>query len=407
MKILYSAFECNPVRGSDAYVGWSWARQASLDHQVHVLTGAHNQADIRQHCANNACNAVFHYVSLPAWLQKCLKGRKGYFLSYLLWQSYAYRYARRLHKQEQFDVVHHVSIADFRVIGYLWKLNTPFVFGPVGGGQETPPALADYIRRYRKKERVRSILNRLALMRPSYRKGIRRAAAVLVSNDETMAVLKKHFGANIPMQQLCELGVDGAYLQERETLKHEAGETVHLIVSGRLMYRKGMELLLDACLHLQTKIPWVIDVYGGGHQEQDVRHQIQQRGLEEKVLLHGKVPYTQMQQAYASADIFLLPSLRETTGTAVIEAMANKLPVIALNQNGVKYLVSDRAGVLAQIGTKEETIKNFAAAMELLIEEPSKRCQLGEEGYRLLQTAYTWQVKLRQMEQLYRSIQQK
>lgn len=375
----------------------------SREHQVHVLTGQHNQADIEQY--EKACPARFHYVSLPAWLQKCLKGRKGYFLSYLLWQRYAYRYARKLQRKEQFDVVHHVSIADFRVIGYLWKLNVPFVFGPVGGGQETPAALTDYIRPYRKQEKIRSLLNKLSMLRPSYRRGIRKAAAVFVSNDETMEVLRKRF--SVELQQRCELGVDAAYLQERKALKHEAGETVHLLISGRLMYRKGMEFLLDACLQLQTQTPWVIDVYGGGHQEQDVRRQIQQRGLEQKVLLHGKVPYSQMQQAYASADIFLLPSLRETTGTAVMEAMANKLPVIALDQNGVKHLVADRAGVLAQIGTKEETIRNFAAAMKQLIEDPAKRCQLGEDGFCFLQREHTWQAKMRQMEQVYCSIQQK
>lgn len=55
----------------------------------------------------------------------------------------------------KFDITHHVAIADFRIIGFLWKLKTPFVFGPVGGGQNTPEQLMDYVQKYRKKENIR------------------------------------------------------------------------------------------------------------------------------------------------------------------------------------------------------------------------------------------------------------
>lgn len=406
MKILYSAFECNPLRGSDAYVGWSWAKQAAKNNEVHILTSDHNREDIESYKKTEDIGGVFHYIGLPKLLKKLLKGRKGYFLGYLLWQRYAYRYAKKLNKEIGFDVSHHISIADFRVIGYLWKLNIPFVFGPVGGGQETPAALEDYVRSYRKQERIRSMLNALALLRPSYRRGIRRAAAVFVSNDETIDAIRKRLGGNIRLTQMCELGVDAVELKKRASLTHETKETVHIIVSGRMMYRKGLELLMDACLRVETSIPWVVDVYGGGHQEADVRRQIRERGLESKMYLHGKVPYAQMLQAYANADIFALPSLRETTGTAVIEAMSNKLPVVALNQNGVRHLVADRAGVLADIGTKEETVQNLAEALKQLIEDQALRQRLGEQGYQLLQAEHTWQVKVSRMEEIYNTIRQ-
>ena len=58
--------------------------------------------------------------------------------------------------------------------------------------------------------------------------------------------------------------------------------------------------------------------------------------LENRIVFHGNISFTEMQKQYEKADIYCLPSLRETTGTAVFEAMANKLPIIALKQNGVK-----------------------------------------------------------------------
>lgn len=61
-----------------------------------------------------------------------------------------------------------------------------------------------------------------------------------------------------------------------------------------------------------------------------------------------------------------MPSLRETTGTAVFEAMANKLPIIALNQNGVKDIVQNDCGILVNVCSKEQVIVDLATALNLL-----------------------------------------
>lgn len=405
MKILYSAFECNPGIGSDAYVGWSWAKQMSKDNEVHVLTNAGNKEAIEKYLANHSdVLAIFHYVDLPKMIKRLLKGRSGYFASYVLWQREAYKVAKCLSKEIEFDVVHHVAIADFRVIGYLWKLKTPFVFGPVGGGQNTPAQLMDYVQKYRKKEDIRNFINNAAVSLPSYRRGIKKAAAVFVSNDETIDLLRRHIGSQVKLEQMCELGVDEAYLNARESLQHKGNKTVHILVSGRMMYRKGVELLLDALLQIESGVPYVVDLYGGGHQIEDVRQQIAKRQLESRVILHGKVPFDEMPEIYAKADIFALPSLRETTGTAVVEAMASKLPVVALNQNGVKYLVKNDAGMLADIGTKEDTIRNFANALKTLIESETMRLDMGNRGYTRLKEGYTWEKKAKDMTMLYQEI---
>lgn len=397
MRVLFSAFECRPASGSDAYVGWSWAKEMSRLCDVHVLTSEDNCESIQAWLKMYPNQVKFHYVPLPAWIKKLLKGRKGYFVGYCLWQWAAYCYSKKLITKEKFDVIHHVSIADFRENGYLWKLGIPFVYGPVGGGQETPRSLRYYVRNHRKNETFRSVLNCISMLRPSYRQGIAKAEAVFVSNDETIAMMRKYFGNKVKLEQMCELGVDQTYLDERKDLVHHEQEKVHILVSGRMMYRKGIELLLDACEYLKTEVPYVIDLYGGGHQEEMVRKQIDERGLCDRVLLHGKIPYERMQEMYAKGDIYVLPSLRETTGTAVVEAMANKLPVIALKQNGVKYLVGDNAGILATIGSREETVRNLAEALRSLIESRTLRIAMGEQGYEVLKEHYSWESKARDM----------
>lgn len=239
---------------------------------------------------------------------------------------------------------------------------------------------------------------------PVYKRGVKKASAVFVSNDETIAIMKKYLGHNVKLRQMCELGVDKEYLEERLSLEHKQTECVHILISGRLMYRKGIELLLDALLKIQTAESYVVDIYGGGHQIDDVKRHVVDRHLEDRVIIHGKVPFEEMPNIYAKSDIFALPSLRETTGTAVVEAMANKLPVVALNQNGVKYLVKNDAGILADIGTKAETIENLANALKMLIENRQLRLDMGNKGFERLKEAYTWEEKADEMMAIYKSI---
>lgn len=404
MKILISAYECNPYNGSDAYVGWSWAKQLAETNEVYVLTHTRNQFDIESYLKTERIKAKFYYIQNPAWIGRVISGRKGYFLDYLLWQETAYRIAINIEKIQNIDIVHHVSIADFRVIGKLWKLKASFFYGPVGGGQETPIVLYPYIKKYWVKEKARSILNHIAMLSPNYRKALKKASRIYISNDETIDFIKRYH-PNYNMMQLCELGIDSKYLESKAHIVHSKGDMIHILVAGRLMYRKGVEMLLDAVALINTNKKFVVDIYGGGHQILDVENKIKDLGLESKVLMHGKVDYLTMQKIYEQSDIVALPSLRETTGTTVIEAMANKLPVVALNQNGVKYLIGQDAGYLTDIGsTMDETLSLYAEGLKRLIEDDALRIQLGNQAYEKLKECHTWEKKVARMCQEYQKV---
>ena len=123
--------------------------------------------------------------------------------------------------------------------------------------------------------------------------------------------------------------------------------------------------------------------------------------LEKKVVFHGKIPFEQMQQVYKEGDIYVLPSLRESTGTAVFEALANKLPVVTFNQNGAKYIVENDAGILIKLDNKEQILKDLASALEYLIDNYAIRIKYGECGFNKLQKYYTWDKRVEQMNQVY------
>lgn len=413
MKVLLSAFECNPMFGSDPYVGWSWVSNMAKTNEVYVLLRIDHQRYIEKYCIDNTIEGYenIHFIYLPS---SKLFGKIVYKINkqlavvgqYYVWQKAAYNKAKKLHKTERFDVAHVVSIADFRFPGYLWKLNIPFIFGPVGGAQETPACLTDYIKGHERSENFRTLMNRVLTMLPNYKKALSHAALIFCSNEETEEVIKKKidYADQGKVHRLTELGINDDYLRERKKLLHNNLHEVHILISGRLIYRKGIELFLDSVNRLDTNWPYIVDIYGEGDQKQFLKEKVRAYKLENHVIFHGNIPFAEMQEQYKKADIYCLPSLRETTGTAVFEAMANKLPIVALNQNGVKDIVQNDCGILVDICSKEQVITDLAIALKTLIENNSMRRIMGENGFRKIQNHYTWSQRVCEMNRMYREL---
>ena len=204
---------------------------------------------------------------------------------------------------------------------------------------------------------------------------------------------------------MTELCIDQKYIEERENIQKEDNPVVHIIVSGRLIYRKGIQVLLEAVTRMNSLHDYKVDIYGEGDQRSYLEKYVKKSGLENKVTFHGKIPFDEMQNAYKNADIYVLPSLRESTGTAVFEALANKLPVITFNQNGEKYIVENDAGILVDLNNKEQVLNDLAKALDSLVNSYELRKTYGECGFKKLKNQYTWNRRAEQMAQVYENLQ--
>lgn len=127
MKILFSAYACEPGEGSEPGIGWNWVKQiASFADEVWVITRANNRAGIEETLAKEPLpNVRWAYFDLPSWA-RFWKGQRGVHLYYYLWQIGAYRIGKRLHKEVGFDLVHHVAFVTYWLPGFLALLPVPF-----------------------------------------------------------------------------------------------------------------------------------------------------------------------------------------------------------------------------------------------------------------------------------------
>jgi len=147
-----------------------------------------------------------------------------------------------------------------------------------------------------------------------------------------------------------------------------------VLTSAKLTRNKGHEVAIAALARLHASVPSLVYlVCGDGAREAELRAQARSTRL--PAVFTGLLEADELIAALAAADVVVHPSLNEIFPNAVGEAMACGRPVIAADAGGTAELVGgDGAGVLVPPGDPDA----LAAAVRDLLEDPERRCRLGE-----------------------------
>lgn len=408
MKILYDCFSCSPYYGSDEGIGWLWPFHMRKYHEVWALVRNDRREDIEKYCSENSIDDIhFIYCDIPDWMNFYYKNKaknKNGILDFLLyqwlWQFPALKAAKKADKKFDFDIVHHVSTNDFRLLGRLYKLNKPYIIGPIGGAQETVEVLCDYVAAHKKSEVLRSVLNKLMTSTLSYKNALKKADRIYFSNEETFDYLNDKIKDKSKCEYMTEIGCSGL----EEYKGKQSGEKTTFMWAGRMEYRKGLELLIDVVAGLRKDDSWKLILCGDGTEKSYYESLCDERGLKDYVTFTGKLAYDEVLKLYDAANVFVFPSLRETTGTVIVEAMAKGLPVISLKQGGAKFVLTEDTGYLIDGSSKAEYIENFRDAMYECIGKPDVARKKGYNAYCRIKEKYTWEEKILNMLPVYEKI---
>jgi len=334
MKVLISAYACEPHTGSEQGAGWNWSLAAAREHEVWVLTRANNREAIEAELSRKSQpNLHFVYVDLPTWARRWKKGRRGVRLYYVLWQLAALRVAKRLHTQVGFDLVHHVTFANVWLPALTCFVEAPFVLGPVAGGQRIPRSfLRELSTSQALHERVVSSLRRISVINPLIRVACRRASTILCNNEETLAMLPRESRARALLRTNASVS-DG--LPNRTD--RPARTPPSAIVAGETRYAKGINLAMRAIARTPD---WRLRIIGSGPDEPRLRSLAQDLGIGTRVEFSGRLEQHELWNLMAAASAVLVPSLREGASFVAAEAAAIGVPVIAFDHHGPRTLAA-------------------------------------------------------------------
>ncbi|MBE9228389.1 glycosyltransferase [Phormidium sp. LEGE 05292] len=406
MKVLLSAYACEPGRGTELGVGWNTVREAARYHEVWVLTRPDDGREaIEAELARNPVpNLHFVYFTLPIWGSGWKWGQGAFQIHYYLWQIQAYFVARKLHREIGFDLLHHVTFVRYSTPSFIALLPIPFVWGPVGGGESAPVAFwKDFSLRGKVYELLRKFSHFTGECDPFTWITARRSAIARATTEETALRLRKLGAKNV--QVYSQVGLLPEEIAELEKYPiHEQRSSIRFISIGRFLHWKGFYLGIKA--FAKANLPdaeyWLL---GDGPERGNLEKLIQELGITHQVKFWSELPRNKAFDLLGECDVLVHPSLHDSGGFVCLEAMAAGRPVICLDLGGPGVQVTEETGFkISATNDPEQSISDLAVAMVKLAKEPNLRVKMGKAGRQIVRDFYNWQAKGAELDQLYEKI---
>ena len=369
--ILLSAYACNPKRGSEEAVGWNWVQAIARSHRATVLTAAFHERDIAAVCDPEANprfvfvpHRPWHYAPTPAW--RAIEGsiaKPLMNLAYARWQRDAFRGARALAVSQRFDLVHQLTYVGFRFPGLLWRLGRPFVWGPIGGLENTAwallPAMGAKGALYYAGRNLINSAQRRWLRSP--RRAVAAAGPGLIAATESIArELKRFYGAESTV--ISEV-VAPLELSPAAPLRRQRGEPLRLVWSGQHLPGKALNLLLDAIGGLGSGTPIELHILGDGPKRQGWMSLGQRLDVAARCAWHGAVPRAEALRLMGQAHVLVITSLKDLTSTVLLEGLALGLPVICPDHCGFSDVVTPACGIKIAPHSIASLVEGFRSAL--------------------------------------------
>jgi len=158
---------------------------------------------------------------------------------------------------------------------------------------------------------------------------------------------------------------------------------VVILSVGRLVEKKGTDVLLEALARLPAALSWQFVHVGGGPLKEKLQRRARRLGIGERVQWRGARTQVELLAEYRAADLFALASRvardgdRDGLPNVLVEAQSQGLACVATRVSGIPELIDDgRTGVLVA----PEAPAELAQALAALIQDPARRRALGEAG---------------------------
>ncbi|MDP3940670.1 MAG: glycosyltransferase, partial [bacterium] len=221
---------------------------------------------------------------------------------------------------------------------------------------------------------------------------INNANMVTVNSKATYAGVREL--SNRARVELVPMGIDTTLFHPKK-LTPKKKKDLYVVAVGRLIVWKGYEFLIRAIpLMLAEKKNIKVLIVGNGPEKESLVSLAKKLGVLEHISFLGNVSQSKLSSIFADCDVFVAPAItnsltgeREGQGLAVIEAMAQGLPVVVSKSGGIQYLVDDNVtGLLVQ----EKDYEAIAEKVLLVLNDEKLRSRLTSMAVRSVGEKYGW-----------------
>jgi glycosyltransferase involved in cell wall biosynthesis len=395
-RLLILAYGYDRAESMESRLSWQRAQYAAQEFDVTVV--CERGDDVLRGGGDD--DGEVTTVEMPAnRLERALMAwTPTYYVGYRLWQRRVYATAKRLHGERRFDLVQHVSFCGYREPGDCWRLGAPFVWGPIGGTQAFPLRfLGTLDARGALRELTRNVINACQLrFSPRVRRAMKSSVEVIAANRAVAQDVERCLGRE-PLVQL-ETGI-GAVRSTSRTPR-DPSKPLKILWSGRLQAWKGLPLLLRALADVPTDCPFRLRVLGQGTSQNRWQKLARRLGIGQHIEWAGWPDYARQLPHYDWADVFAFTSLRDTSGTGLLEALAAGAPIIGVDHQGAADIMSEDCAIGIPVTNPAATIAGFRDAVVRLSRSTDDLATLSEGALRRARQ-FTWEMQWDALQAIY------
>lgn len=176
---------------------------------------------------------------------------------------------------------------------------------------------------------------------------------------------------------------------------------LNLLFVGRLVKSKNLIMVLRILFKLKG-YNWKLNVVGDGNLRIELENFVKSEGFESRVSFHGHC--TDVGSWYVKSDLLLFPSMLESFGLVILEAMSYAIPVIAMKPDGIVYnTVSSEIIENERIGFLADSEDDYYHKLEAILKSPEKLYVIGQAARKHVESNYSWRSHITKYERLIKS----
>jgi glycosyltransferase involved in cell wall biosynthesis len=405
-RVLLSAYQCGPGMGSVSQIGWHWYSRMAVQTPTTLVTHVRNREALEQAGAPLAGSEIIYIDTewfagpLYRFASKIFpKSQHAVFLvSSLDFYVYDHGMVRTLRdRSDEWDVVHAVTPVSPLAATRLHKLGLPLVLGPWNGGLASPPSFERIMRDdsgwFYPARNLGKAIDAIV--------GSTRNASVMLSATRatTESISEKYRDRCVA---LLENAVDlTTFVPSAWPSPPSAEQPLRICFVGRLVPFKGITMLLQALQQMRDEILVEAHVVGDGPLKDELIAEAQGRSVDDIVTFHGNLAPAAVAAEVRAAHVFCLPSVRESGGAVVLEAMASARPVVVVDYGGPAEIVDAEVGVALAPNGEDAVVAGLCETFRDVVKRPEHWRNLGAVGRARAEQKYSWDAKVAEAIGLY------
>ena len=352
MKILISAYACEPSKGSEPGAGWNWACAAAHEHEVWLMTRANNRSALEAAIETDRPEDAGRLPG-SAWMGADMeKGRPRTTLVLLPLATASRTREPPAAQDARIPNGSPPSFANLWLPALICVVDAPFFAWPRGWRASRPNAVAPCAWTSGHGSRVVST-------RGSRVESSQSTCPIFVETrppdplpergDPGCPAQAVSRQVNYPVERDCAISASRFGTKTQNRVSHGGYQA---ICAGRLQPWKGLALAIRA---VAVAPGWRLLIIGEGPDRERLARLARKIGVESRVEIRSSCAQEELWDLLLSSDVLLLPSLREDASFIAAEAGALGVPIIAFDRGGPPVLQA--AGLPAMDLIKLESVR--------------------------------------------------